>query len=373
MIKLKVVILFILVFITILLHLNLYNQRIKNERKYLDDIQKRKGIKPIVKCDKVDIVYTWVNGSDPVHYEKRLKRLNLYNSTITDHATDLNRFRDLDGLKYSLRSIKKYVQWINRIWIVTDDQKPTWLDEKLAKDAHIEIISHSELYRNHSHLPSFNSNSIESNFHSLPDRVANCFLYLNDDVYFNDHVDWGSDFFSNYKGQALYFGEWFAPKTVSKPNESWKYPIINSNLMLDRLFPSDSEQSETRAVASHGVQVYNRHILKSLYRDLQNEFEVCSSNSKRENTDIQLAFLYNHYTQKHYQCFTHKPINFYGGIVNDLNQFTKTLDQLQNSTNYKTACLNDGLSSSPNPKVLDIYYQYFNNKFPEPGTYEIID
>ena len=103
-----------------------------------------------------DVVYTWVNGSDPRWKAKKEKysnpkavkkeeshenstfvannnhtSVNVSNSTApafnessadADDTMSLNRYRDSEELRFSLRSLVKNAPWIRHIYIVTDNQ-----------------------------------------------------------------------------------------------------------------------------------------------------------------------------------------------------------------------------------------------------------
>ena len=72
-----------------------------------------------------DIVYTWVNGSDPNFIADKQR----YASSNYDEGSAASRFTDFDQLKYSLRSIAKYAKWVRNIFLVTNGQKPPhWMD-----------------------------------------------------------------------------------------------------------------------------------------------------------------------------------------------------------------------------------------------------
>ena len=73
---------------------------------------------------KIDLVYLWVNGNDPVWKERKAKFLGQENDLINDNNCE-GRFIDNDELKYSLRSVEKFAPWINNIYIITDNQKPS--------------------------------------------------------------------------------------------------------------------------------------------------------------------------------------------------------------------------------------------------------
>ncbi len=128
----------------------------------------------------VDLVYLWVDGSDPAWIAKR-------NACIgSETAADTNckgRYADNEELKYSLRSIEKNAPWIRRIFIVTDNQVPKWLDTSNPK---IRIVDHTEILPAES-LPCFNTRVIEHHFHKIP-GLAEHFIFANDDMYINHPV-----------------------------------------------------------------------------------------------------------------------------------------------------------------------------------------
>ena len=73
----------------------------------------------------LDIVYTWVNGSDP----KFIAEKQRFASSSDDEGSAASRFTDFDQLKYSLRSVAKYAKWVRNIFLVTNGQKPPhWLN-----------------------------------------------------------------------------------------------------------------------------------------------------------------------------------------------------------------------------------------------------
>lgn len=135
----------------------------------------------------IDLVYLWVNDKDPVWREKRSKcNVVLGNESHNNEA----RWRNNDELKYSLRSVEKYAPWINRIFIVTDNQCPDWLNTDNPK---IEIIDHSQIFPADA-LPIFNSQAIESVIYKIP-GLSEHFILGNDDTFFSTHV-YPSDFFN---------------------------------------------------------------------------------------------------------------------------------------------------------------------------------
>ena len=94
-------------------------------------------------------------------------------------VTEPERFRNNDELKYSLRSVEKYAPFFRKIFLVTNGQVPDWLDTSYEK---LVLITHDQIFTNKSHLPTFNSNAIESHVHRIPGLAKN-FILFNDDFF----------------------------------------------------------------------------------------------------------------------------------------------------------------------------------------------
>jgi hypothetical protein len=123
----------------------------------------------------VDIVYTWVDGTDPSWLARKAQ---FNNSPASPDATSALRFSDRGELKHSLRSIEMFAPWVNHIWLVTDNQRPSWLVE----DDKLTVVDHREIFTDPSVLPVFNSHAIETQIHHIPD-LAEHFVYFNDDLF----------------------------------------------------------------------------------------------------------------------------------------------------------------------------------------------
>ncbi len=132
----------------------------------------------------VDVVYTWVDGADPAWRRRRDQVKAAHGHPVNDQAANESRFINRDELRFSLRSVHQFAPWVRRIWLVTDDQVPAWLD---TGHPAVRVVSHRELFAHRGALPTFNSHAIESQLHRI-DGLAEHFLYLNDDVFFGRPV-----------------------------------------------------------------------------------------------------------------------------------------------------------------------------------------
>ena len=186
----------------------------------------------------IDVVYTWVNGSDPVWLAKKeshqLEMGLLFPSSqmgsnatgsssgnsssggpVFDEYASSNRYRDNEELRYSLRSLALNAPWVRRIFIVTDNQVPSWLD---VRHPRVTLISHADIFPNASHLPVFSSPAIETHLHRIP-GLARLFIYFNDDVMLGA-PSLPEDFLS-VSGVHKFHLSWEVPKCSPGCSDSW--------------------------------------------------------------------------------------------------------------------------------------------------------
>lgn len=147
----------------------------------------------------VDIVITWVDGSDPRLAAKRAafarEAPDIIDVEGVDETQITLRWKNHGEINTLLRSIHHFAPWVRTIWIVTDDQTPQLNapDDVIAK---IRIVDHREIFRDYEDcLPTFNSVSIETMLWRI-DGLSENFIYFNDDVFLANPVR-QSDFFGS--------------------------------------------------------------------------------------------------------------------------------------------------------------------------------
>lgn len=237
--------------------------------------------------EPIDIVYTWVNGSDPEN-----ARLRAEVGGANPNVKSLNQFGNHDELKYSLRSVERFAPWVNHVYIVTSGptQTPSWLNLTNPK---VSVVFHSDIYgiANASHhLPVFNSNSIEVHLHRIP-GLTDHYIYLNDDVMFGDHIC-AEDFYTPRSGYKVYV-DLVATLTPTHPatnlNSQWR-SAWNGHQLLTRDFGKNH-----RHLMAHSPQMYNKHIVEHVQKKYWSQYWQTSSNRFRADSDVATAFLYYHY------------------------------------------------------------------------------
>lgn len=208
--------------------------------------------------DKIDIVYTWVDGNDPDWSAKKktyFKDSSIFENDIADQAGDI-RYVENNELKYSLRSIEKYAPWVNKIFIITDNQKPSWLKDH----EQIKIIDHTEIIPAE-YLPTFNSSVIEAHLHNI-DELSEKFIYFNDDMFLGCPSK-PSDFFKNDKPRV------FTSSILKKKRK------IKSNLTYNQLAIYKSREfieNHYNIQLGYGLKHGIRPMIKSRLKEVSDKF-----------------------------------------------------------------------------------------------------
>ncbi|WP_245569454.1 stealth family protein [Agrococcus lahaulensis] len=125
----------------------------------------------------IDMVFSWVDGSSDEFQRERAKRMQAY--VVGEGDDSEARFRQIDELKYALRSVHMHAPWVRRIFIATDSPAPEWL----ADHPKVTIVRAEEMFADPSVLPTHNSHAVEAQLHRI-EGLSEHFLYSNDDMFF---------------------------------------------------------------------------------------------------------------------------------------------------------------------------------------------
>ena len=102
-----------------------------------------------------------------------------------------NRYRDWELMRFWFRGIEAFAPWVNRVFFVSNGQKPIWLNTDHPK---LRMVTHQD-YIPEIYLPTFNSNVIELWLHNIPD-LSERFVLFNDDMFLTAPVT-PEDFFED--------------------------------------------------------------------------------------------------------------------------------------------------------------------------------
>jgi len=314
----------------------------------------------------IDIVYTWVDGSDPkwrkIRGQHQLTDQNKENRHPS--ADSEARYYNRDELRYSLRSVCMYVDFFRRVYLVTNGQIPDWLN---AVHPDIRIVAHPEIFHDTSALPTFNSHAIESQLHHI-DGLSEHFLYFNDDVFISRPLH--PECFFTPNGLAKIF-----PSTHNIPIQIADYidrPIDTAaqrtQLLLEKQFGRYSTHKP-----QHAPIALKRDVLNEMENIYQEEFTATTRSKFRTPTDISVAASLFAY----FALNTHEAVP---GLLKtryiDINEllFPLLIAPFSNLARgkYDTFCLNEVEGGNIQAQIRDHLVSYFLSwRFPLPSPFEL--
>ena len=341
--------------------------------------------------EKIDFVLPWVDGSDIAWQEEKAK----YNPHHDGDANATARFRDMGTLKYVLRAIEQNCPWYHKIYLITAGHYPAWLDREHEK---VVLVTHEELYLDKTHLPTFNSVSIEMNLANLK-ALSDKFVYLNDDFMIMNALKQERFFIDDKPVDFLSHG-WMARNVFFekiKERDSWVFSLNNTLNLINRKFAPlelnhNSLYHKSYSLADkvsnfllnnvykkflwldhwHHPQPFLKRTLAEVYNEFTSEITESSKNRFRSNADL------NQYIYRYWQFATN---NFYAYKHNDALIANlgseKILDMLINKIESKKrinfVCFNDdvNLSDSQYEQVKEKLVDYLESKFPNKASFEI--
>jgi len=320
-------------------------------------------------CSEIDIVYTWVNGSDPELIRQR-EEFRTINSAEYDASK--MRFRDFQTLRYSLRSVEMFVKFYRKIFLVTNGQVPYWLNLNNSK---LELVKHSDIFNNSKNLPTFNSNAIESQLHNIK-GLSECFIYLNDDVLITSPLS-QFDFINPTNGrQQIYFGEYSAPQPEYMKVNLWHRSVGYTNTKLEEIFGNKS----THWYPLHGFFFFQMRILETIYNLWPNDLKNTSSHRFRQEDDMFLAFLYANVAMEMFSGIRNQRFNTLGfGIVtSNLTENEQVYSRLLHFIPPKCVCLQDGIEFDINTELENQIREHMQDKYldvlyPYASSFEIVE
>jgi len=245
---------------------------------------------------KLDIVYTWVDGQDK-HWSAKKNKYAKLSGKLSKNASSKTRFLDNDELLYSLRSVEDYMPWVNHIYIVTDKQTPHWLkiSDKLT------IVDHTDIIPNEL-LPTYNSNVIEWFIGEIKGLSEN-FVYFCDDFLVSNKV-LPSDYFDDSNQPIYRIYDIYNREPSDGPFVARKINDIINNRQIENStyglphYDNSFEVAE-QAVEKNLKRFFLKHapipIIKSQLNDLRNQYldniTKMSESKFRSTHDISSQYL----------------------------------------------------------------------------------
>lgn len=180
----------------------------------------------------IDFVITWVDGNDLEWKREKAARLGHTDMDISINADDRKeRYRDWDNLRYWFRGMEKYAPWVRKVHFVTWGHIPQWLNTKHPK---LNIVCHEDFIPQ-KFLPTFNSHTIEWNFHRIS-GLTEQFVYFNDDMFLLKPV-YMEDFFKDEKPIDMLA---LQPDVANVDDPTMPYIYLNNTMLLAKYFDKRS-------------------------------------------------------------------------------------------------------------------------------------
>ena len=173
----------------------------------------------------VDFVIAWVDGADEAWQNERARYQKPQMQSKSSDGE--NRYRDWDLLRFWFRGVEKFAPWVHHIYFVTWGHVPQWLNVEHPK---LTIVQHKD-YIPAAYLPTFNSHTIELNFHRIP-GLSEQFVYFNDDVFLLRPVK-EHDFFKHGKPKDMLA---LQPVVANREDDVMPYIYLNDAMVLAQYF-----------------------------------------------------------------------------------------------------------------------------------------
>lgn len=321
--------------------------------------------KPINNND-VDVVFTWVDGSDPNHQRIRnsfLKKPNFHTSSY-----ESCRWRSSGEIRESIHSVLHFAgSWIRNIYVVCS------LGQNCFKNN--EIIFFEKKFPNHQIIivqdkdicpitPIFNSHAIEANLHKIP-GLAEKFIYMCDDMFFGAPISKSLFFDPKTQKPKIYMGALLSINAVSINTPAWYAARVNNFQLLNKIFGYKSRKDtihQARAITKSIAELaWSNPILRSRLQ------KTCSSRF-RSSFDVEPIGLFSWVGIETNRCVQ---IQNAKGAIHVRNKYF----QIDDSTNFGSIsaelknkkpqlyCLNDTMVR-PAPMHLTRYDQFLRTSLP---------
>jgi hypothetical protein len=325
----------------------------------------------------IDAVYMWVNGNDPEWVNKKNKLIAKFKEQgieIPQSALSPARFTDNQELRYSLRSLEKYAPWIRNVYLVTDNQQPSWIDTH-----NVHIISHKEIFPPQAAYPVFSNRPIEFCLHRIP-SLAEHYLYFNDDFMLGNSLP--KNMFFTPSGDPIVWGARLSrrrKRSLRNDSDSGLSPHQTSTKKAHRLIRQHFGKEIPYRI-KHYPRAMTRSSVKKLCTEFKPEIYKTIQSPFRTNDDISIFPLYSLFVLAEKLGYLklinhegliadilHRRISHIGASLGDDN----VVQKMRRIKRYKpiTFCINDA-EHATNTDRYNLRC-FLNEYFPHKSRFEI--
>lgn len=310
----------------------------------------------------IDIVFSWVDGTDEALQAERRRWMP---ERLAAADSSPARFRQIDELRYALRSVEAFAPWIRHIFIATDSRPPAWLDTNHPR---VTLVPSEAFFPDASVLPTFNSHAVESQLHHIPD-LSEHFLYSNDDMFFGRPVTPGMFFspggVSRFVEATTRIGLGDADPEMAGHDNAMR---VNRALLRNRFGRTITRHLE------HCAAPLRRSVLAELEHEFPEEFARTAASRFRSPSDISVTnSLYHYYALLTGRAVT-QPLARVAYVETTLHDAPARLRRIERRRRADMFCLNDGSEPETDEETrIDLVQGFLRRYFPVPGAWELPD
>ena len=307
----------------------------------------------------IDMVFSWVDGTDKEWQRARARRMASY--VVGDGDESEARYRQIDELRYALRSVHTYLPWVRTIYIATDSAPPAWL----VDDPRVRVVPSETFFQDPAVLPTHNSQAVESQLHHI-DGLSEHFIYSNDDMFI---------------GRPLRPETFFSPGGISRfieantrigigDNDPARSGFENAARVNRRLLRERFGRVITRHL-EHAATPLVKSVIAEMEREFPEEFAATAASTFRAADNISVTNSLYHY----YALLTGRSVQNTGSSVLYVDTTThKGLAQMKRLLRHRVYdffCLNDGSFPEVAPDVRAARVtDFLEHYFPLPAPWE---
>lgn len=309
----------------------------------------------------IDFVITWVDGSDPLWFRQKQNAKKKQGVSV-DIDDRIERYRDWEILKYLFRSIENFAPWVNNVYFVTCGHLPAWLNTECPK---LQIVSHKDFIPE-KYLPTFNSHSIEWNFHRIK-NLSEHFVYFNDDMFLLHPIK-PTDFFENGKPVDMLA---LQPDVANVEDTIMPYIYLNNTMLLAMYFGYNLLEMAfprfTGFYTVHGPSPLKKETYRFFWEKEEELLDGVCSHPFRHKDDV------SQYVLREYQKLsgdfvprnTHKFCKYFN-LKPENPELVKTITK----QTAKCICINDSNFEIPYEHVKRELNDAFSKLFPQKSQFE---
>ena len=262
----------------------------------------------------IDAVITWVDGSDE-EYKKKIEKHLTTSTNYKKHYLQANE------IEYCVKSILRFAPFVRRIFIVTDNQKPSFkgLEDLIVRNK-VKIVDHKEIFKGYEkYLPTFNIRSIDAMLHRIED-LSEKFVYFNDDVFLINNIR-EEDCFVENKGVLM--GNWAKSYSIN--------PLKVLSGKFKKIFGLRPSFNASQSKAAH-ISGFKKEYFKS-YHTARPQIKSLIKEFYRKNPESlidQIKYRFRNYNQfMTYSLCWHLMIKENSAIIKGVNEL-KEVKQTKN-------------------------------------------